>query len=161
MKKIKGYIPFALLLSLLSTLIVFSAYGQWGDGHIGGKGGMGRGTGGESRQSYDPYQTTVISGDVLTLKDIETKSGNMSGAGLELSSDGNIVLVFLGPHIYVDLQNFRINVGDHVSITGVMALVEGQSIFIACEIRKGDEVLKLRNDKGVPLWAGTRQQHSR
>lgn len=149
MKRFKEYALIPLLFFTLLAVVAVSVYGQQGLGRM-----RGRGARGETRQSYDPSQAIVISGEVSALKDIETKSGKMSGAGLELSTSDGTVLVFLGPHIYVDLQSFRIKAGDRVGIKGVRTTTEGRSIFTAGEVRKGDEVLTLLDSDGVPLWAG-------
>jgi hypothetical protein len=33
---------------------------------------------------------------------------------------------------------------------------EGKPAIIAAEVKKGDEVLRLRDEKGIPVWAGRR-----
>ncbi|HUJ18840.1 MAG TPA: DNA-binding protein [Nitrospirota bacterium] len=157
MKKFTVYALILISFSALFALVTVSVYGQQGFGRFGGRGG----SRGEGKQSYDPSRAEVVSGEVSSVKDIETKNGKMSGAGLELITSGGQLLVFLGPHVYVDLQNIRISVGDKVDIKGVKTAADGQALFIAGEVRKGDEVLKLRDDKGVPLWAGNKQQGGR
>jgi hypothetical protein len=126
---------------------------QQGFGRMGGKGG----TKSEGQQKYDPSQVEIVSGEVAEVKDIETKNGKTSGVGLELNTVSQSLLVYLGPHIYVDLQNVRIVPGDKVEVKGVKTALDGQIIFLAGEVRKGGEVLKLRDDKGAPLWAGNKQ----
>jgi hypothetical protein len=129
--------------------------GSAGEGNRGERESAGRGKArGEGKHSYDPSLAEVVSGEVLAVKDVETKSGKMNGAGLQLATSGGQLLVFLGPHIYVDLQNIRISAGDKVAIKGVKIVTEGQILLVASEVRRGNEVLKLRDDKGLPLWGG-------
>ncbi|HTP06263.1 MAG TPA: DNA-binding protein [Nitrospirota bacterium] len=111
----------------------------------------------EGQQKYDSSQVEMASGEVAAVKDIETRNGKTSGVGLELNTGGQNLLVYLGPHIYVDLQSVRIIQGDKVEVKGVKTAIDGQIIFLAGQVRKGDEVLKLRDDKGAPLWAGNKQ----
>jgi hypothetical protein len=73
----------------------------------------------------------------------------MSGVGLELNAGGQNLLVYLGPHNYVDLQNVRIVPGDKVEVKGVKISLACQIIILAGEVKKGDEMLKLRDDKGA------------
>ncbi len=157
MKKIKNIALVVLLFSVLLALVAITVYGQQDLGRMSGRGGSSRGPRGELKQNYDPSQAVVINGEVSVLTNID--SGKMSGAGLELATSEGTVLVFLGPHIYVDLQRFRISVGDRVRIKGVRSMAGERSIFMAGEVRKGEEVLLLRDDKGAPLWAlgGSRQ----
>jgi len=147
------YIVGSVVAFSFVALVAVSLSAQQGFGRMGGSGGAR----GEGRGMYDPAQAEVITGEIVTVKDVEFNSGKMMGTGVELKSDGQTVLVYLGPHMYVDLQNVRINVGDNVVIKGVRALLNGQQAVIAGEVRKGDEVLRLRDDNGVPLWAGNRQ----
>ena len=114
----------------------------------------------EGQQKYDPSQVEMVSGEVAAVKDIETKKRKTSGVGLDLNTGGQNLLVYLGPHIYVDLQNVCIVSGDKVEVKGVKTVLDGQIIFLAGQVRKGDEVLMLRDDNGVPLWAGNKQNGS-
>ncbi len=140
-------------LITLSCAALFSAAvsAQQNFGRMGGRGGMR----GEGQRMYDPSQAEIVSGEVIAVKDIEAKKGKMSGVGLELNADGQTLLVYLGPHIYVDLQNIRVSAGDNVEIKGVRVVIDGQQALIAGEVRKGGEVLQLRDNNGTPLWAGT------
>ena len=108
----------------------------------------------DGQKKYDASQTEIVTGEVTALKDIETRNGKTSGAGLELNTGSQNLLVYLGPHIYVDMQNVTINAGDKVEVKGVKVLLDGQQAVIAGEVRKGIEVLKLRDDTGAPLWGG-------
>ena len=112
-------------------------------------------------EKYDTSQVEIVSGEVAAVKDIETKSGKTSGVGLELNAGGQNLLVYLGPHIYVDLQNVSIIPGDNVEIKGVKIALEGQIILLAGEVNKGGEVLKLRDDNERLFWASNRQRGGR
>ena len=149
----KRYIVAGVVAFSFVALVSVTLSAQQGSGRMGGRGGVrsdGRGT-------YDPAQAEIITGEIITVKDVEFNKGRMTGVGAELKTDSQTVLVYLGPHIYVDLQNVRINVGDKVEVKGVKVLLDGRQAVLAAEVRKGDEVLKLRDDNGVPLWAGKRQ----
>jgi len=43
-----------------------------------------------------------------------------------------------------------------VEVKGSRISIQGQPTIIACEVKKGNNVLKLRDDRGMPLWAGPR-----
>ncbi len=136
------------LLLLLFSVVPPFVYGQVGPGRSGNRKGGGR----ESNQNYDPSQATIISGEVSALTEIESKKGSISGAGFEIAMSDGKAVVFLGPHIYVDFGNFRISPGDRIALKGVWSGSEHRRIFIAGEVRKGDEALKLRDEQGNPLW---------
>ncbi len=147
------YVVVSLVAFSFVALVSVTLPAQQGFGRLGGSVGMKS----EGQQKYDPSQAEIVSGKVAAVRDIETRNGNISGVGMELNTDGQTLLVYLGPHIYVDLQNVRIVPGDDVEVKGVKTALNEQIIFLAGEVRKGDQVLKLRDDNGTPLWASNRQ----
>jgi hypothetical protein len=151
------YIVACLAALFLVSIATVTSSAQQGFGRMGGRGG----TKSEGQQKYDTSQVETVSGEVAAVKDIETKNGKTSGVGLELNTGGQNLLVYLGPHIYVDLQNVSIIPGDNVEIKGVKITLEGQIILLAGEVRKDGEVLKLRDNNGAPLWAGNKQHGGR
>jgi hypothetical protein len=153
----KRFVNVGLVTLFCAALLAMSVSAQQGFGRMGGRGG----TKGQGQPKYDPSQVEIVSGEVAAVKDIETRNGKASGVGLELNTGGQNLLVYLGPHIYVDLQNVRIVPGDKVEVKGVKTALDGQIILLAGEVNKGDEVLKLRDDKGAPLWAGNKQHGGR
>ncbi|MGC1454879.1 MAG: hypothetical protein WA946_06785 [Nitrospirota bacterium] len=151
------YIVASLVSLLLVALVSVTASAQQGFGRTGRRGGIKS----EGQPKYDPSQAEIVSGEVAAVKDIETKTGKMSGVGLEVNTGSQNLLVYLGPHIYVDMQNVTIVPGDEVDIKGVKVVLEGQIILLAGEVRKANGVLRLRDDNGRPLWAGNKQHGGR
>jgi hypothetical protein len=47
---------------------------------------------------------------------------------------------------------------DLVEVTGSRLTFQGKPALIAAEVRKGEEMLKLRDDSGYPVWAGWRRR---
>jgi len=66
-------------------------------------------------------------------------------------------LLALGPQWYLENQDVKIEPTDKVEIKGSRVTMQGQPALIVAEVKKGDEVLKLRDDAGIPLWAGWRK----
>jgi hypothetical protein len=48
----------------------------------------------------------------------------------------------------------RIEVKDILEIRGSRFASQGKPAMIAAEIRKGDRILKLRDENGIPAWSG-------
>jgi hypothetical protein len=44
-----------------------------------------------------------------------------------------------------------------VEVKGSCITFGGNPAIIAAEVKKGDDVMKLRDDNGVPAWAGWRR----
>ena len=150
----RQYIVLGVVAYSFLTLIAVSLSAQQGFSHMGGK----RAAQGDGRGMYDPALVETISGDIVSVNDVSFKKGQITGVGMDLKMDSHTIPVYLGPHIYVDLQNVSISAGDKVEVKGVKVQLDGAQVFIAGEVRKGNAVLKLRNENGVPLWAGKSQE---
>ncbi|OPY62846.1 MAG: hypothetical protein A4E57_03894 [Syntrophorhabdaceae bacterium PtaU1.Bin034] len=44
--------------------------------------------------------------------------------------------------------------GGTVEVKGSRVNLAGKPVIIAAEVRKGEEILALRNDTGIPVWSG-------
>jgi hypothetical protein len=81
-----------------------------------------------------------------------------SGVHLLVKTPKETISVHLGPSWYLDNQETKIDPKDNVEVTGSRITFEGKPAIIAREVKKGDEVLKLRDEHGVPMWAGWRRR---
>jgi len=145
----RKYIVLSLVAYSFIALIAVSLSAQQGFGRMGGRGAAQ----GDGRGMYDPALEKIVTGQIVNIRDVSLNDGKTTGVGIDLKTESEMIPVYLGPHIYVDLQNVTMSVGDNVDVKGVNVLAGGQQILLAGEVRKGDGVLKLRDDNGVPLWA--------
>ncbi len=118
--------------------------------------GAGRGMcGGRGGAIYDPTTVTTVSGKVSEVTRYEMGGRLGPGVHLTLETEKQTLDVHLGPARYVDEQTPKINVGDHVTITGSRITLQGKPALIAAEVKENGATLKLRDVKtGVPQWSG-------
>jgi hypothetical protein len=64
----------------------------------------------------------------------------------------------LGPGWFVEQAGVAIVALDKIEVKGSRIIFQGKPSIIAAEVKKGDQVLKLRNEKGAPLWTGPHDQ---
>ena len=114
----------------------------------GGGGGPGSG------RMYDPKTVETVSGEVVSIEQMTPANGMGYGVHLMLKTDKETVSVHLGPSWYIETQKIKIVPKDTITVKGSRITFEGKPAIIAVEITKGDAVLKLRNDNGIPAWAG-------
>ena len=133
------------------VLVAAGAWAQPGRGPGGKGGGMHYGT------MWDAGSVTTVSGEVTAVeKYTPGKGGTSYGLRLTIKTDKETLPIILGPVWYVEQQHFAVAPKDQVEIRGSRIPMQGQSTLIAAEVKKGDQMLKLRDDKGMPLWLGPR-----
>ena len=121
------------------------------------RGSGGWGPGSAYGRMYDPKTVEIVTGEVVKVDRITPMRGMSSGVHLVVKTDKGDVSVHLGPQWYLENQDVKIEPKDKVEIKGSRVTLQGQATLIAAEVKKGDEVLKLRDDAGVPMWAGWRR----
>jgi hypothetical protein len=110
---------------------------------------------------YDPAKAETISGQVVSLEQIAGRRGMGTGVVLKVSSGRDTFAVHLGPKWFLEEQKVKFAAGDAVEIKGVRTVRQGKDVFLAAEVKKGSDILKLRDEQGIPLWAGWRRAESR
>jgi len=138
------------LLAGLCLLILLLAGVSWGQSRAGGGGG-----GGPS-SLYNPQTVITVSGIVVSLTPPPAKEALPHLVYLTLQAKEDKITVFLGPNLYVDKLPVRIKVLDRIEVTGSRVTWEGKTVLLAGEVKKGDDILKLRDPQGVPVWSGQR-----
>jgi hypothetical protein len=103
---------------------------------------------------YNPRAVVTVTGKVVSVnRRAAKKAGKSPRVTMVLQTDQGAVKVHLGPADYIDQQALKLAPGDRVEVKGVKVNAPKASSFIAGEVRKGDQVLKLRDDAtGRPLW---------
>lgn len=115
-------------------------------------GGWGPGT--RYAAIYNPQTAETLRGEVQQVERFTGGKGMSTGVRLLVKTDRETVPVLLGPSWYLEKQAFQLTIGDQVEISGAWGWAWGRRAFIAREVKKGGQVLRLRDARGVPLWTG-------
>ena len=107
---------------------------------------------------YDPKTVEKISGIVERVDMITPLKGMSRGVHLLVKIDKETAEVHLGPVWYLENQDVKIMPKDKVEVRGSKIMFFGKPVIIAAEVKKGDEVLKLRDANGSPAWSGWRRR---
>ncbi len=118
----------------------------------------GWGPGSSYNRMYDTKTVETISGSVISIDQILPDKNMSVGIHLLLNTVNGNVSIHLGPAWYIDNQDIQIIKGDNVSVTGSKVTYNGDQVIIAKEVIKGDQLLKLRDENGYPLWSGWRNK---
>jgi hypothetical protein len=138
-----------LLLFALSTAFA----GPW----RGWRGSGGWGMGSQYQRMYNPATIETLSGVVESVDKVTPLKGMYSGIHIMLKTEKETISVHLGPEWYVKRLDTKIQKGDSIEIKGSRVTFAGTPAIIASLVKKGDSTLVLRDDTGIPAWAGWRR----
>jgi len=110
---------------------------------------------------FDPKTLETYTGEVTAVDQLKPGYGMSDRVWLGLKTDKGFILVILGPTWFHKLQDFKIEPQDRLEIKGVMITSMEEPMFIAHEVKKGDQVLKLWDDTGYPVWSPPRKKHEK
>lgn len=114
--------------------------------------------------------------DQLTPENLEEFEGKIAAMGLaispspgeEMAPSGALMIaletgegtrqVLLGPAWYLYQQEPRLRLGDEVKVMGWTVTVEGESFVVAQSVTKEGQTITLRDENGLPKWAGGRMR---
>ncbi len=113
---------------------------------------------GMTKNVYNPAALETLTGQIADVDLMRTRSGRGCSVILTLEkADKKKIDINLGPISYVEEQPVELNKGDKVDVKGSWVTRRGFKRFVAGEVRKGNEVLKLRDETGHPLWLPPRR----
>ncbi len=148
-----------LILIMLMVTVFASANESLAQRGMGrGRGPRGWGSGDQYCLMYKPDTAETISGEVLSVEKVAPRNEMFYGVHLMVKTGEKTVSVHLGPGWYMEDQGIVFEPKDKVEITGSKVTFDGEEAIIATEVKKGDEILKLRDKNGIPYWSGWRKR---
>ena len=97
--------------------------------------------------------TEVTQGEVLSIDMVPSLRGRGNGVHLVIKTDEETLCVLLGPEWYISKLPVSIEPGDFVEVIGKLVVYEGDDALVAYQITVDDEIFKLREGNGVPVWS--------
>ena len=129
-----------LSLSVVIASLASTAYAQRGMHHGGG--------------NYNPATEATLTGTVDAIKNLPSPGRGGGGLHLVLNVPSGPIEVHVGPASFVKSKNVTFEKGDTLTVVGSKVTMAGEEVLIAREIKKGDQVITLRDTNGFPLWSG-------
>ncbi len=152
MKKIRISLVMISIMSLIFTTEIFSQRG------MRQKGNNGREQKSAFNKMYNPKTVETIKGEVVSIDKITPMKGMSYGINLMVKTDKETISIHVGPAWYFDKQNFVIKAKDKIEIRGSRITFDGKPAIIAAELKEGNEVIKLRDKNGYPVWSSRRNK---
>ncbi len=104
---------------------------------------------------YNPKTVETLMGEIASVETL--KAGRMDIPGrviLNLKTAKETVMVYVGPEWYVKQQGIKLVAGDQVEVKGSRVTMDDKPYIIPNYVKKNERVLELRDDTGMPAWAG-------
>ena len=143
------------LISITCFILSGESFAQRG---IRWKGSGGWGPGTPYSKMYDTTTVETISGEVVSVDSVIPMKGMSYGVHLILKTDKETIPVHLGPGWYIENQDTKIETKDTVEVKGSRIKYDGKPAIIAATVKRGEELMKLRDEKGYPVWSGWRRR---
>jgi hypothetical protein len=114
---------------------------------------------------YDLDEWDSFKGNVVGFKKITPLKGMSPGVAL-LVKDGDsdeVITVHLGPSPFVNPNSISLRKGEKVKVKGVWAEINGEEVFMASKLKKGEYYeYKVRLTKdGTPFWTMSPEELAR
>lgn len=151
MKKTLASATIVALVAAVSVAVAYAGPGpKW-------HGSGGWGMGGPYGRMYDAKAVETISGRIVKIEQITPMRRMSAGIHAIVKTDAGEISVHLGPAWYIERQDVKLEPGDMIEVKGARVSFAGKPAIIASEVKKGEETLRLRDEAGVPAWAGWRR----
>lgn len=140
---------------LLPLLAASQGVAHPGGGHCGcpqfaGPAVPGAGAG----RQYDPDTVATLRGTVTDVAVVSRRVGRAGGVHVVFQSGEAEHEAVLGPSWFLEREGLKLAKGDSVEVTGSLVDTDGSDVLIAALLKKGEQTVRLRDERGVPAWAG-------
>ncbi len=105
------------------------------------------------KTQYNRGMVETLSGTVVEVEHLGPgRLQRLSQVHLVLKTGAEMVDVQLGPQSWLAQHNFDLTPGDQVTIKGSRINRLRRTFLIAGQVKKGNQILFLRDKNGRPLW---------
>ncbi len=141
-----------IMLTLITLSLTAESFAQRGAMKWQGSGGWGMGT--PYQRTYEPAKLETFSGTVESVGTVVPMKGMYPAVAVTVKTDKETIPVHLGPEWYIGRLDTKIAKGDAIEVKGSRVTFADKPAIIAAEVKKGDNVLVLRDSAGIPVWSG-------
>jgi hypothetical protein len=102
---------------------------------------------------YDPATVETVRGKVVKVERVAGR-GRSKGVHLLVKTDHKTIPVHVGPQWYLRDHDVTFKPGDKIEVSGSRIMFHREPVLIAGQLSQDGHTVKLRNSRGIPLWAG-------
>jgi len=101
--------------------------------------------------TYDPATFVRVSGSIQEVREVMEPPA-LKGIHVTLAAEKGPVEVYIAPTGFLKVFSITLARGDQVRISGSKVRFHGSDLVLARELRRDNDVLLLRDEKGNPYW---------
>ncbi len=147
-----------IVIAIALGILMFTAPDAWARGGIQGDIASCRGVDCARVSTFSPVTWETVSGEVIDVYRATSRQGYKSGLHLLVKANEETIDVHLGPISYIEGQNFNFEPGDALEIKGDRFTDSPMPTMTAIEVKKGNDILTLRDNDGFPMWRDSLRQ---
>lgn len=111
---------------------------------------------------YDPATVETVRGEVVRVERTQPARGTSGGVhALMRTERGETLPVHLGPAWFIESQDYILQPGDTLEVTGSRVTFDGAPALIARAVVNDRDELVLRDQAGFPAWSGAGRRGAR
>jgi len=105
---------------------------------------------------YDSATEETITGKITKIETAQSGYGRFPGTLLTIKDKKQELKIYVAPDWYLVQENLQFKKGDSLTVTGSRITYDNDPLIIIKEITCNNKQIVIRNDNGVPIWAGKR-----
>ncbi len=107
-------------------------------------------------KAYDPTTEVVLEGKIIEVWTENSGYGRFPGLLMKVKDKAEETRVFLAPVWYLEQEAIRFDKQQMIKIIGSKTVYQNDKIIISRQFDYQTKSVTVRDNKGVPVWAGKR-----
>ncbi len=105
---------------------------------------------------YDASTEMAVMGDITKLDTVQNGFGRFPGLQITVKNDKQEAPVYIAPLWYLSDKKITLKTGEIIKVTGSKINYQEKDKIIARTFEYQKNEITVRDEKGVPVWAGKR-----
>jgi len=144
--------------NLAKTLVLVIVFGTTMFAQVLAQRGAGKGSNSAQAMMYDLNTVETIAGEIVSIEKVKETKGKYYGIHLMVKTAKETISVHLGPEWYIEDLEEKLAPGNKVTIKGSRITYGAKPAILAAEVKRGKDLLLLRDEKGFPTWRGWKRR---
>ncbi|MBC8182624.1 hypothetical protein H8E88_16110 [candidate division KSB1 bacterium] len=105
---------------------------------------------------YDTKTVETVTGKITKIEKAQTGYGRFSGTLLTIKDKKQELKIYFAPDWYLVQEKLEFKKGESLTVTGSRINFQNEPLLITKDATYNKKKLVIRNENGVPVWAGKR-----